>query len=551
MTSVLNPQAPLLPALAALSGQAGLSGLVAAVHRRQVSAVEVTRAYLARIAALDPQLGCFLHIADSSSHDPSTGALSQAAAIDARLAAGEAASLPLAGVPVGLKDALCTAGLPTTAGSKILAGWVPPYDATVVSRLRQAGAIILGKLNMDEFAMGSSNENSAFFPCRNPWDRKRVPGGSSGGSAAAVAADLVPLSLGSDTGGSIRQPAALCGIVGLKPTYGRVSRYGLIAFASSLDQVGPLARGVDDVARALGVIAGPDEHDATCLPQPRPDYLAGLAALAEGPAAGRSLAGLRIGLPKEYFSPATTGALDGTGGGLDPRIAGAVQAALTLLQQHGAELVEVSLPHTPYAIAAYYFIATAEASSNLARYDGVRYGLREPKSGSSSEAGRSGRSALFDMYCQTRAAGFGAEVKRRILLGTYVLRSGYYDAYYRRASQVRTLIRRDFAQAFARCDVLCTPTSPVLAFRLGERSDPLAMYLADIYTISCNLAGLPGLSLPCGFAPPADGGAELPIGLQLLGPPLSEAKLLSVGAAYQRLTDWHTRLPRLAGGGAA
>lgn len=548
MTTSLNPQTPLLPALAGLTDQSGLAGLVAAVQGRQVSAVEVTRAYLDRVAALDPQLGCFLHIADASSRDPGTAALAQAAAVDARLAAGESSAMPLAGVPVGLKDVLCTAGLPTTAGSRILAGWVPPYDATVVARLRRAGAILVGKLNMDEFAMGSSNENSAFFPCRNPWDRERVPGGSSGGSAAAVAADLVPLALGSDTGGSIRQPAALCGIVGLKPTYGRVSRYGLIAFASSLDQVGPMAGSVEDVARALQVIGGPDERDATCLPQPQPDYL---AKLRERAAAGgaTSLRGLRIGLPKEYFSPGGSDAVGGAGGGLDPRIAAAVQQSLSLMQQHGAELVEVSLPHTPYAIAAYYFIATAEASSNLARFDGVRYGLREPIAVSSREATRSGRSALYDMYCRTRAAGFGAEVKRRILLGTYVLRSGYYDAYYRRASQVRTLIRRDFAQAFERCDVLCTPTSPVLAFRLGERSDPLAMYLADIYTISCNLAGLPGLSLPCGFAAPADGGPELPIGLQLLAPPLAEATLLSVGAAYQSLTDWHLRRPRLGGAG--
>ncbi len=550
MSLAPNPAAPLLEALAGLSDQTGLAGLVAAVKSRKVSAVEVTRAYLARIEALDPQLGCFLHVAAGQVGDPGQAALTQAAAIDARLAAGEGAGLPLCGVPVGLKDVLCTAGLPTTAGSRILAGWVPPYDATVVQRLRQAGAVIVGKLNMDEFAMGSSNENSAFFPCRNPWDRERVPGGSSGGSAAAVAADLVPLSLGSDTGGSIRQPAALCGVVGLKPTYGRVSRYGLIAFASSLDQVGPLARSVEDVALALGVLAGPDARDATSLPQAPPNYLQELAAsLAAGPTA--CLRGLRVGLPKEYFSVAAGDALGAVGDGLDPQIGAAVQQALSLLQQHGAELVEVSLPHTPYAIAAYYFIATAEASSNLARYDGVRYGLRAPSPGSSLELQRSGRSALFDMYCRTRAAGFGAEVKRRILLGTYVLRSGYYDAYYRRASQVRTLIRQDFAQAFARCDLLCTPTSPTLAFRLGERRDPLAMYLADIYTISCNLAGLPGLSLPCGFAPPAGGGTALPIGLQLLGPPLAEAKLLSVGAAYQRLTDWHRRRPELTAKGGA
>ncbi len=555
MTTPSHSSGPLLPALSGLSAEAqtGLAGLVAAVQSRQVSAREITQAYLSRIAALDPGLGCFLHVAQAGSSaaqggidHPQRDALAQAAAVDARIAAGEGASLPLSGVPVGLKDAICTAGLPTTAGSRILAGWVSPYDATVVARLRQAGAIIVGKLNMDEFAMGSSNENSAFFPCRNPWDRSRVPGGSSGGSAAAVAADLLPLALGSDTGGSIRQPAALCGVVGLKPTYGRVSRYGLIAFASSLDQIGPMARSVEDVGRALAVIGGPDPHDATSLAIAQPDYLKTLSAVSPD-----SLRGLRIGLPREYFAAGTT--IDGQGG-LDPRIAAAVQQALGLFQAQGAELVEVSLPHTPYAIAAYYLIATAEASSNLARYDGVRYGLREPAA-SPREAVRAGRSALSDMYCRTRAAGFGAEVKRRILLGTYVLRSGYYDAYYRRASQVRTLIRRDFQAAFSRCDLICTPTSPLLAFRMGERSDPLAMYLADIYTISCNLAGLPGLSLPCGFAAPTDGGPELPIGLQLLGPALAEDRLLLAGAAYQRLTDWHRRLPPVlptpsSGGGA-
>ncbi len=521
------------------SSFSGLSDLVAAVHSQRLSAVDATRAYLDRIAAHDAQLGCFLRLANQGDDDPAGSALAQAAAVDARVRAGDGPKLPLAGVPVGLKDVLCTRGLATTAGSKILAGWVPPYDATVVQRLRQAGAVIVGKLNMDEFAMGSSNENSAFFPCRNPWDLTRVPGGSSGGAAAAVAADLVPLAFGSDTGGSIRQPAALCGVVGLKPTYGRVSRYGVVAFASSLDQIGPLARSVEDVARALQVIGGHDPHDATSLPHPQADYMA--ACTAEPTNVNQPLRGLRIGLPREYFVADGSRAADGssTGTGLDPQIARAVQHALSVLQAQGAQLVDVSLPHTEYAIAAYYFIATAEASSNLARYDGVRYGLRE--SAASREAQAAGKSALFDMYCRTRAAGFGAEVKRRILLGTYVLRSGYYDAYYRRASQVRTLIRRDFTQAFETCDLICTPTSPVLAFRSGERSDPLAMYLADIYTISCNLAGLPGLSIPCGFATPSDGTRPLPIGLQLLGPALSEAGLLRAGAAYQRATDFHTR----------
>ena len=499
-----------------------LRELTAAVAERRVSAVEVTRLYLDRIARHDQALGCFLRL-------DADGALAQAAAVDAQLAAGSP-PLPLCGVPVGLKDILCTRELETTAGSRILAGWVPPYDATLVSRLRQAGAVIVGKLNMDEFAMGSSNENSAFFPCRNPWDPARVPGGSSGGSAAAVAADLCALTFGTDTGGSIRQPAALCGTVGLKPTYGRVSRYGLIAFASSLDQAGPLSHTVEDAALALQVVAGPDPHDSTAIVDTPPDYLA---------ACQQPLAGLRIGLPVEYFHDSS---------GLDPRIAAAVRDALALLEKNGAQLVEVSLPHTQYAVAAYYFIATAEASSNLARYDGVRYGQRVlPR----PEDLAGGRSALSEMYCRTRAAGFGAEVKRRILLGTYVLRSGYYDAYYRRASQVRTLIRRDFLAAFEKCDVLATPTSPVLAFPVGERStDPLSMYLADVYTISCNLAGLPGLSLPCGFAPPLDWVQKseppaLPIGLQFLGPPLGEASILRAAAGYQRLTDWHHRRPSL------
>jgi aspartyl-tRNA(Asn)/glutamyl-tRNA(Gln) amidotransferase subunit A len=498
-----------------------LEDLSNAVRRGQASAVEVTKAYLDRITALDKDLGCFLRV-------DAEGALEQAAAVDARVKNGEAAAggLALCGVPVGLKDALCTRGLETSCASKILAGWVPPYDATVVERLRRAGAVVLGKLNMDEFAMGSSNENSAYFPCHNPWDPSRVPGGSSGGSAAAVAASLCAVALGSDTGGSIRQPAALCGVVGLKPTYGRVSRYGLVAFASSLDQVGPLCRTVEDAALMLAVIGGYDPHDSTSIPEEQPDYLA---------ACRQPLKGLRIGLPVEYFRQGPKG--------LDPQIEAAVREALALLVREGAKLVEVSLPHTPHAVAAYYLIATAEASSNLARYDGVRYGRRElPQPADLSPQ----RSALFEMYCRTRAAGFGPEVKRRILLGTYVLRSGYYDAYYRRASQIRTLVRRDFLNVFSAgsCDVIATPTSPSLAFRLGERTtDPLSMYLADIYTISCNLAGLPGLSLPCGFGVPPDGQRPLPIGLQFLGPPLGEAGILRVAANYQRLTDWHRRRP--------
>ncbi len=501
--------------------QLGLSvlALASAVRGRQLSAVELTRTYLDRIATHDAALGCFLAL-------DAKAALSQAAEVDRRVAAGEA--LPLCGVTVGIKDALCTQGLVTTAGSKMLAGWVPPYDATVVDRLRQAGAVILGKLNMDEFAMGSSNENSAYFPCRNPWDPSRVPGGSSGGAAAAVAANLCSLALGSDTGGSIRQPAALCGVVGLKPTYGRVSRYGLIAFASSLDQVGPLCHTVEDAALALQVIGGPDAHDATSVTAPQPDYLAACA---------QPLAGLRVGIPREYFQA-----------GLCPQVEAAVRAALALLEGQGARLVSVSLPHTAYAVAAYYLIATAEASSNLARYDGVRYGQRVLPPPTERNLSKN---ALFEMYCRTRAAGFGAEVKRRILLGTYVLRSGYYDAYYRRASQVRTLIRKDFSDAFTQsgCDVLATPTSPVLAFPLGERStDPLAMYLADIYTLSGSLAGLPAISVPCGFATPEGGKGPLPIGLQFLGPPLEEGRILRAAANYQRLTDWHQRQPAMDGG---
>ena len=498
-----------------------VADLAKAVRSRQVSAVEVTRRQLDRIAKLDAALGCFLAVDER-------GALAAAQAVDDQVRAGGGDDLLLAGVPIGIKDMICTEGLATTAGSKILSGFVPPYDATVVAKLRAAGAVIIGKLNMDEFAMGSSNENSAFMPCKNPWDLTRVPGGSSGGSAASVAASLCPVSLGTDTGGSIRQPAALCGVTGMKPTYGRVSRYGVIAFASSLDQVGPLGRSAVDVAHTLQVIGGHDAHDATSLNLPQPDYIAATESPLHPP--GRKL---RIGLPKEYFAK-----------GLDPRIESCVRQAIATLEREGAELVEVSLPLTRHAVAIYYLIATAEASSNLSRYDGVRYGQRvSPRDGELQP----GQSALVEMYKRSRAAGFGPEVRRRIMLGTYVLRSGYYDAYYRRASQVRTLVARDFAQAFERCDVLMTPTSPVLPFRLGERtSDPLAMYLADVYTISCNLAGLPGLSMPCGFVD-EEGSGPLPVGLQILGPTLHDEQVLRVAAAYQRLTDWHTRKPSSLG----
>ncbi len=494
----------------------GAAETAARVRSRRISAVEVIRLRLKRIKDLDGRLGCFLRVDEE-------GALSQAAAVDAALADENAPALPLSGVPVGLKDMLVTRGLVTTCASKILAGWVPPYDGTAVLRLRQAGAVILGKLNMDEFAMGSSNENSAFLPCKNPWDPSRVPGGSSGGSAAAVAADLCALSLGTDTGGSIRQPAALCGVTGMKPTYGRVSRHGVVAFASSLDQVGPLCRTVEDVALCLQVIGGHDPLDATSIPGPMPPLVE---------ACTRPVRGLRIGVSAEYFAQ-----------GLDPRIEALVREAIDALRRDGAQIVPIALPLTRHGIAAYYLIATAEASSNLSRYDGVRYGLRvSAPEGNPAE----GQATLAQMYEDTRAAGFGPEVKRRILLGTYVLRSGYYDAYYRRASQVRTLIRQEFARSFEACDVIATPTSPVPAFPSGERTaDPLSMYLADVYTVTANLAGLPGISLPCGFVSNGEepGGRPLPVGLQLLGPPLGEASVLRAAAGHQRLCDWHTRRP--------
>ena len=470
-----------------------------ALRARQVSSAELTDAYLDRIAALDPQLGVFVTVTGEE-------ARAAARAADARRAAGEDA--PLLGVPIALKDVLCTAGVRTTCSSRILESFVPPFSATVVERLQAAGAVALGKTNMDEFAMGSSTENSAFFPTRNPWDPERVPGGSSGGSAAAVAASLAPASLGTDTGGSIRQPAALCGVVGLKPTYGRVSRYGLVAFASSLDQIGPFAWTAADCALLLNIIAGPDSLDSTALPDPAPDYLAELDG---------ELRGLRVGVPREYLTA-----------GLEPGVESAVRAAIDQLAALGAEVGEVSLPHTEYGVAVYYLIAPAEASSNLARYDGVKYGY--------SVAAPS----LLDGYFRTREEGFGPEVKRRIMLGTYALSAGYYDAYYRKAQQVRTLIKGDFDRAFEQFDVLAAPTSPTVAFRLGEKvADPLAMYLSDVCTIPVNLAGLPGLSLPCGFVD------DLPVGLQLIGPPLAEGRLLRVAQRYQEATPWHRRRPAL------
>jgi aspartyl-tRNA(Asn)/glutamyl-tRNA(Gln) amidotransferase subunit A len=471
------------------------------VAAREVSAEEVAKAHLARVKAVEGKVDAYLLVLEER-------ALAKARAVDQSLAAGQPAPT-LAGVPVAVKDVLDIEGLPTTCGSRILEGYRPPFTSTAVARLEAAGAVVLGKTNMDEFAMGSSTENSAFKKTKNPWDLTRVPGGSSGGSAAAVAARTAPLALGTDTGGSIRQPAALCGVVGLKPTYGRVSRYGLVAFASSLDQIGPFARSVEDVALAASVLCGHDPLDSTSASHPVPDFTAALAGGARG---------ARIGVPWGFLKE-----------GVEEGQMARFREALSVLEKAGARLVEVQLPHLPHAIATYYIVATAEASSNLARYDGVRYGLRAQDPAD-----------LLRLYGETRDRGFGPEVKRRIILGTFALSSGYYDAYYVRAQKVRTLIRRDFEQAFAACDVVATPTSPIPAFRLGEKADdPLQMYLADIFTVPANLAGIPGLSLPCGFA----GG--LPAGLQLLGRPFDEPMLLRLGAAYQAETDHHRQSPKL------
>ena len=480
-----------------------LAQLSARLEAKELSSSEVTGACLDRIRATDQNLGAFLFVDE-------TGAMAQAKAADERRAAGRSIG-PLDGVPLALKDIFCTEGIPTTCGSKILEGFVPPYDSTHVRRLKDAGAVLLGKLNMDEFAMGSSNETSAYGPCRNPWDTTRTPGGSSGGSAAAVAARQCFGSLGTDTGGSIRQPAAFSGVTGIKPTYGRCSRYGVIAFASSLDQVGPFGRTAEDCALVLQAIAGKDPMDSTSLDAEVPDWAAGMK--------GASVKGMRLGVPKEYFVE-----------GMDPDVEKAVREAMRLLEELGATLVPVELPHTEYGIATYYVVAPAECSSNLARFDGVRYGMSKREEG-----------ALREMYFRTRAEGFGPEVKRRIMIGTYALSSGYYDAFYLRAQKVRTLIKRDFDEAFRDVDAIVTPTTPDVAFELGERSeDPLRMYLADVFTLACNLAGLPGMSVPCGFS---SGG--LPIGLQILGKPLDEATLFRVGGAYQAATDWHTRAPRI------
>jgi aspartyl-tRNA(Asn)/glutamyl-tRNA(Gln) amidotransferase subunit A len=470
----------------------GLSLQVASLKLQAgaVSSRQLTEACLARIAATDGRVGAFLAVTAER-------AFQQADQSDQRRAAGGALG-PLDGMPLAVKDLFLTRGVPTTAGSRILEGFLPPYDATAVTRLQAAGAVLLGKLNLDEFAMGSSNEHSAYKPCHNPWDLARTPGGSSGGSAAALSARQCFGTLGTDTGGSIRLPASFCGVVGLKPTYGRVSRYGVIAFASSLDQPGPLGRTTWDVAALLNVVAGPDPHDLTCAARPADDYLAALEGGARG---------LRVGVPKEWF-----------GGGLQPEVEARVREALATYQRLGATLVEISLPHSRFGIAAYYLIATAEASSNLARYDGIRFGLRAQ-----------GMRGLAELYSESREQGFGAEPKRRIMLGTYALSAGYYDAYYLRAQKVRTLIRRDFDAAFERCDVVAGPVAPGPAFKLGEKTgDPLQMYLADIFTITCNLAALPGLSVPCGLA------QGLPVGLQLVGRPFDEVTLLKAARALER-----------------
>ena len=479
-----------------------LSALAKALAARDISSVELTRLYLDRIARLDPKLNAFISVDEEKS-------LAQARAADGLLAAGQGG--PLTGIPLAQKDIFCAKGWLTTCGSKMLGNFVSPYDATVIERCNAAGAVILGKTNMDEFAMGSSNETSFFGAVKNPWDTARVPGGSSGGSAAAVAARLAPAATGTDTGGSIRQPAALCNLTGLKPTYGVVSRYGMIAYASSLDQGGPMARSAEDCAILLNAMAGFDERDSTSLDRPPEDYARDL---------DKPLTGLKIGLPKEFF-----GANERSG--CSPEVMQLVESAIAEYRKLGAETVEVSLPNMKLSVASYYVIAPAEASSNLSRFDGVRYGYRAAE-----------YDDLDDMYAKSRTQGFGPEVKRRILIGTYVLSHGYYDAYYLQAQRIRRLIANDFVEAFKQCDVIMGPTSPSTAFKLGEKaSDPVQMYLSDIYTIAVNLAGLPGMSIPCGFA---DG---LPSGLQLIGNYFSEARLLNVAHRYQQATDWHAQLP--------
>ena len=473
-----------------------------ALAKGEISAVELTKAMIARVEATEPKVKAYLTTTPEL-------ALEQAAAADARIAAGEAG--PLTGIPAGIKDVICTDNVRTTCGSKILENFVPPYDATLVNKLKQAGMVMLGKQNMDEFAMGSSTENSAFQVTHNPWDEKAVPGGSSGGSAASVAARSCFYSVGTDTGGSIRQPASHCGVVGIKPTYGRVSRFGLVAFASSLDQAGPIARTVEDAALVLQAIAGHDPSDSTSVPTPVGDYLGALK---------KDVKGLKLGVPKEYFIE-----------GMDPEVEATVKAAIAELESQGAEIVEISLPHTDYGVAAYYVIAPAEASSNLARYDGVKYGLSI----------RGENKPLIDMYTDTRSQGFGDEVIRRIMIGTYALSAGYYDAYYNKAGQVRTLLVNDFKAAFEQVDAIVGPVSPTPAFDIGQNvGDPMQMYLGDVFTLSVNMAGLPGISVPCGFAQ-----SGRPIGLQILAPHFAEETLLTIGHAYQQATDHHTKAPAL------
>jgi len=471
------------------------------LRRREISSVELTDAVFQRIAATDDKVHAYLTLARDS-------AMEQAKQADLRLS-NDAQASPLLGVPLAIKDNFLTRGVRTTCASKILGDFMPPYDATSITKLRDAGAVIVGKTNLDEFAMGSSAENSAFFPTHNPWNLERIPGGSSGGSAAAVAADQCIAALGTDTGGSIRQPAACCGVVGLKPTYGRVSRYGIVAFASSMDQVGPIAKDVRDAALLLESIAGKDPADSTSANHSVAKFSDSLNG---------DVKGLRLGVPKEYFVS-----------GMQPEVEQAVRAAIRQLENNGAKIEEISLPHTEYAVAVYYIVATAEASSNLARYDGMRFGHRADAKD------------LTETYMVSRDEGFGAEVKRRIMLGTYVLSAGYYDAYYLKAQRVRTLIKKDFATAFKHCDAIVTPTAPTTAFKIGEKtSDPLQMYLSDIYTISINLAGLPAISVPCGFD-----GAGMPIGLQIIGKHFDEATVLRTAYSYEQATEWHKQKPKL------
>ena len=483
----------------------------------EATSVEITTAFLDQIKAQDDDVGSFLHV-------DRDGALAKADEVDKRRKAGETLG-SLAGLPVAIKDVLCTDGQKTTCGSRMLEDFVPPYDATVVERLKAADAVLIGKTNMDEFAMGSSTENSALKVTRNPWDLQRVPGGSSGGAAACVAANMAPLSIGTDTGGSIRQPAGFCGVVGMKPTYGRVSRYGLIAFASSLDQAGPLARSAEDAALLLNAIGGHDPRDTTSSPEPMETLF---------PLKAKPLAGVKLGVVRDHF-----------GEGLDAEVEQAVREAIKVYESLGATTVEVELPHNKYAIATYYIIAPSEASSNLARYDGAHYGYRTDEKEMAAELAAdkkagSAESPLVRMYRRTRSEGFGPEVKRRVMLGTYALSAGYYDAYYLKALKVRRLIRQDYDAAFEKVDCLIGPTTPTPAFKAGEKTDdPLSMYLGDLYTVSTNLAGLPGISLPCGFS--SDG---MPIGVQLQGKPFADQEILQIAAAYQAETDWHTRSPK-------